>query len=61
MGKSLLVDTLDNILRGRRELFEGLWIDHSNYDWWPCPVIRLSLASLNPESFDTVKSSLIQP
>ncbi|MDR1656682.1 MAG: AAA family ATPase [Deltaproteobacteria bacterium] len=54
-GKSLLVDTLDNILRGHRELFKGLWIDNSDYDWKPYPVIRLSLASLDPESVDTVE------
>ncbi|MDR2140233.1 MAG: AAA family ATPase, partial [Deltaproteobacteria bacterium] len=32
-GKSLLVSTLEAILRGRRELFQGLWIDSSDYDW----------------------------
>ncbi|MDR2142173.1 MAG: AAA family ATPase, partial [Deltaproteobacteria bacterium] len=31
-GKSLLVSTLEAILRGRRELFQGLWIDSSDYD-----------------------------
>ncbi|MDR1656243.1 MAG: AAA family ATPase, partial [Deltaproteobacteria bacterium] len=59
-GKSLLVDTLDNILRGRRELFEGLQIYKSNYEWKPYPVIRLSLAAIDTESVDTVKSGLIR-
>ncbi|MDR1656632.1 MAG: AAA family ATPase, partial [Deltaproteobacteria bacterium] len=59
-GKSLLIDTLDNILRGRRELFEGLQIYKSNYDWQPYPVIRLSLAAIDTESVDTVKSGLIR-
>ncbi|MDR1546616.1 MAG: AAA family ATPase, partial [Deltaproteobacteria bacterium] len=34
-GKSLLVSTLEAVLQGRRELFKGLWIDSSNYDWTP--------------------------
>ncbi|MDR1656509.1 MAG: AAA family ATPase, partial [Deltaproteobacteria bacterium] len=58
-GKSLLIDTLDNILRGRRELFEGLQIYKSNYDWKPYPVIRLSLAAIDTESVRTLKSDLI--
>lgn len=32
-GKSLLVSTLKALFEGRRELFAGLWIDSSDYDW----------------------------
>ncbi|MDR1871281.1 MAG: AAA family ATPase, partial [Deltaproteobacteria bacterium] len=42
-GKTLLVNTLECILRGRRHLFKGLWIDQSDYDWQPYPVIRLDM------------------
>ena len=42
-GKTLTVSTLEHILRGHRELFQGLWIDSSDYDWKPRPVIRLSM------------------
>ncbi|MDR2443893.1 MAG: AAA family ATPase [Deltaproteobacteria bacterium] len=58
-GKTLLISTLEAILRGRRELFKGLWLDKSDYDWAPKPVIRLSLASIDTESVSTVKSDLI--
>ncbi|MDR1656908.1 MAG: AAA family ATPase, partial [Deltaproteobacteria bacterium] len=58
-GKSLLVDTLDNILRGRRELFEGLQIYKSNYDWQPYPVIQLNLAAIYTKSVETVENDLI--
>ncbi|MDR1657798.1 MAG: AAA family ATPase, partial [Deltaproteobacteria bacterium] len=58
-GKSLLVDTLDNILRGRRELFEGLHIYKSNYEWKPYPVIRLNLASIDTTNVERVESGLI--
>ncbi|MDR2302616.1 MAG: AAA family ATPase, partial [Deltaproteobacteria bacterium] len=37
-GKTLLLSTMENILWGRRELFKGLWIDGSDYDWTPNPV-----------------------
>ncbi|MDR2367526.1 MAG: AAA family ATPase, partial [Deltaproteobacteria bacterium] len=58
-GKTLLVDTLENILRGRRELFKGLWIDGSDYDWTPNPVIRLNLNGIDSESVAIVKEGLI--
>jgi hypothetical protein len=49
---------LEAILRGRRELFEGLWIDGSDYDWTPQPVIRLDMAKVDSQSVATVNSSL---
>ncbi|MDR2368618.1 MAG: AAA family ATPase [Deltaproteobacteria bacterium] len=58
-GKALLLDTLENILRGRRELFRGLWIDGSDYDWTPNPVFRLSLTGVNTASDVSVKIELI--
>jgi hypothetical protein len=42
-GKSLLVSTLKYILQGRRDLFKGLWIDSSDYDWNPYPVLKLEM------------------
>jgi hypothetical protein len=59
-GKSLLVSTLKSILKGRRELFKGLWIDESDYDWIPKPVIHLSLSSVTTSSIGELKSDLIQ-
>jgi hypothetical protein len=37
------VSTLKYILQGRRDLFKGLWIDESDYDWTPYPVVRLEM------------------
>ncbi|MDR3204411.1 MAG: AAA family ATPase, partial [Deltaproteobacteria bacterium] len=31
-GKSMLLDTLRELLKGNRDLFKGLWIDPSDYD-----------------------------
>jgi hypothetical protein len=57
-GKSLLLSALEAILRGRRELFEGLWIDGSDYDWAQYPVIRLSLAGLATDSVDALERGM---
>jgi hypothetical protein len=58
-GKSLMLSALEAILKGRRELFEGLWIDsHSDYDWTPKPVIHLSMYGLDTRSIDTMINSL---
>jgi len=40
-GKSLWISTLEALFRGERELFQGLWIDNSDYNWEAHPVIRL--------------------
>ena len=39
----MLVSTLKVIFQGRRELFEGLYIDSADYDWPVHPVIHLDL------------------
>ena len=51
-GKSLLVDTLQLYLEGRKELFEGLKIMDLEEDWTPRPVVRLDMsnAGAEPES-----------
>ena len=42
-GKSLLLSTLEALFQNRRELFKGLWIDSSEYQWEKYPVIRISM------------------
>ncbi|MFM7458597.1 MAG: AAA family ATPase, partial [bacterium] len=37
-GKSLLVSTLEAIFKNERELFKGLWLDSSDYEWREYPV-----------------------
>jgi hypothetical protein len=46
-GKSLLVTTLKAIFEGKRELFEGLAISDSDYEWQEHPVIHIDM-SLGP-------------
>ncbi|MDR2140975.1 MAG: ATP-binding protein [Deltaproteobacteria bacterium] len=58
-GKTLTVSSLKAILEGRRELFKGLWIDSSDYDWRPYPTVHLALNQVVTESLDSVKTSLL--
>ena len=44
-GKSLLISTLQCIFEGRRDLFKGLAIDSSDYDWKTYPVLRLDMST----------------
>ncbi|MBX7242791.1 MAG: AAA family ATPase [Bacteroidia bacterium] len=45
-GKSLLISTIKAIFEGRKELFEGLYIENK-IDFTPHPVIHLSFDALN--------------
>ncbi len=56
-GKSILVDTLQTYLEGRKELFEGLKIMQLEKDWKQHPVIRLDL-SLGGANEETLRSYL---
>ncbi|MFZ4773189.1 MAG: AAA family ATPase [Chlamydiia bacterium] len=58
-GKSLLVSTLEALFQGKRELFSGLWIDSSDYDWHPHPIIRLDFSAISSDSPEILSKSLI--
>lgn len=45
-GKSLLCSTLEEVFKGNKELFKGLWIYDSDYDWEPHPVIRIDMSKI---------------
>lgn len=45
-GKSLLVSILENIFKGRKELFAGLYIE-DRISWKQNPVIRLDFSGIN--------------
>ena len=50
-GKSVLIDTLQMYLEGRKELFEGLKIMELEHDWVKYPVIRLDMSEGGDTSF----------
>jgi hypothetical protein len=54
-GKSLMVSTLAEIFQGNRELFRGLWLDSSDYQWQVYPVIRLDFSQQSVKDADTLE------
>ncbi len=54
-GKSLMVSTLAEVFLGNRELFEGLWIDESDYQWQTHPVIRIDFSQERVENAATLQ------
>jgi hypothetical protein len=46
-GKSLLCSTIEYLFRGERELFKGLAVDKSDWQWIEHPVIHLKLGEGN--------------
>ena len=57
-GKSLLLDTIGEVLKGNKELFKGLWIYDTEYKFVKHPVIRLDMSNIPNETPDTLKDSL---
>lgn len=45
-GKSLLLNTIKEIFRGNKELFEGLWIS-DKIEWKKYPVIKISFSNIS--------------
>ena len=58
-GKSLLLDTICEVFRGEKELFKGLWIYDSGYDFAKHPVIRLDMSRTSNETPDILKNSIL--
>ncbi len=57
-GKSLLISTLESLFEGRRDLFEGLWIDSSDWQWEACPVVRLDMSKVVTQSPEAATQSI---
>ena len=57
-GKSLTVSTLQAIFEVRRELFKGLAIDRSDYDWKKFPVIRLDMSTTPAETVEEFREKI---
>ncbi|MCM1110198.1 MAG: ATP-binding protein [Clostridium sp.] len=51
-GKSLLMSTLESFFRGRRDLFEGLYVADQPWEWEAYPVFHLAL---NGQEYDALE------
>ena len=58
-GKSLMLSTLKCIFEGKRELFKGLKIDRSDYDWARYPVVTLNMADVVAPTVDKLRENLL--
>ena len=58
-GKSLLISTLKAIFLGQRELFDGLAIADTDYDWQTYPVIHLDLGTAAAQTAKELERGLI--
>ncbi|MCL2065609.1 MAG: ATP-binding protein [Candidatus Cloacimonetes bacterium] len=58
-GKSLLLDTIAEVFKGEKEIFNGLWIYDSDYSFEPHPVIRIDMSRISSETPDNLKESLL--
>ena len=45
-GKSLLLNTIKEVFKGNKELFEGLWI-YDKIEWEEYPIIKISFSSVD--------------
>ncbi len=57
-GKSLTLSTLKCIFEGRKDLFEGLKIMKTDYDWKTYPVLHLDMACATAGSIEGLKHGL---
>ena len=57
-GKSLFLDTIAEVFKGNRELFKGLWIYDSGYDFKPHPIIKLDMSNVTTLSTEAFVKSL---
>ena len=57
-GKSLTVSALKALFGGRRELFEGLYIDGTDWSWEKYPVIHFEFNDLTVTSIDEFSQDL---
>ncbi len=57
-GKSLMLSTLQCMFEGRRELFEGLKINKTDYDWKTYPVLMMDMTAVRAKTPDGINEGL---
>ena len=57
-GKSLFLDTIAEVFKGSKELFKGLWIYDSDYDFKSYPIVRIDMSIVDSTTLDRFERSL---
>jgi len=58
-GKSLMVSTLDYLFRGRKDLFDKLYLAGVERDWKPHPVLKFDFNTINFTSSEKLDQNLL--
>jgi hypothetical protein len=58
-GKTTLLNVLEELFLGNRELFKGLWIDSSDYEFKKHPVIKFRLDYEKLNSSEELKNAIL--
>ena len=58
-GKTLTLSTLEEIFKGNKELFKGLKIYDTDYDWKEYPVIHIDLGNIDADDATELKKKLL--
>lgn len=59
-SKSLTISTLEAIFEGKRELFKGLYIDSTDYDWSVHPIIHIDFANGNVQTLELLTRTILE-
>ncbi len=57
-GKSLMLSTLKCLFEGRKELFESLKINKTDYDWKTYPVLHLDMSNVRASTVEDIEIGL---
>jgi len=57
-GKSLTVSTLRCLFQGKKNLFDGLWIQGCRWEWKPHPVVLFDFNEISHDTPENLKLSL---
>ncbi len=57
-GKSLLISTLSEIFGGNRDLFHGLWLNDSPFEWQAHPVIRIDFSRNSVQNVEQLVNAI---
>lgn len=57
-GKSLTLSTLEEIFKGRKDLFKGLYIESTDYDWKEYPVIHLDFSKITYTNTENLREQI---
>ena len=58
-GKTFLLSTLEAIFQGKKELFKGLKIYDTDYDWKEYPIIHIDLGNIDADDATELKKKLL--